>query len=67
MIRFIILCTILFLTNCFCFFFLFCGWLFEFMLNNLIGHQFYGFAVALNWKGFLATAFTPNPYPKKKE
>jgi len=36
------------------------------MLNNLIGHQFYGFAVALNWKGFLATAFTPNPYPKKK-
>jgi len=46
---------------------LFCGWLFEFMLNNLIGHQFYGFAVALNWKGFLATAFTPNPYPKKKE
>lgn len=44
-------CPVALISSFFCVLFC-CGWLFEFMLNNLIGHQFYGFAVALNWKGF---------------
>lgn len=42
------------------FFFLFVWWLFEFMLNNIIGHQFYGLAAAFARKGL------PGCWPTKE-